>query len=78
MDVKKLKKELKRMEVICKMAERKALSGLYITYGLQSLAHCSTDPNKSDAMLISANSYPFITLEKIDGSKESYPFTIGN
>jgi hypothetical protein len=76
--MKKLRKDLKRMEVVCRMAERKALSGLYITYGIQSLVHCSTDPDKVDAMLISANSYPFITLEKIDGSKESYPFTIGN
>lgn len=76
--MKKLKKSIKQMEIVARMAERKALSGLYITYGIQSLLHCSTDPDKLDAMLISANSYPFITLEKIDGSKESYPFTIGN
>lgn len=76
--MKKLKKSIRQMEIVARMAERKALSGLYITYGIQSLLHCSTDPDKLDAMLISTNSYPFITLEKIDGSKESYPFTIGN
>lgn len=66
------------METICKMAERKALYGLYITYGIQSFIHCSTDPDKVDAMLISANSYPYITLEKLNGEKETQSCTIGN
>ena len=70
--------ETKRIEVVCRMAERQALYGLYITYGLQSLVHCTRNPNELDAMIISASSYPSITLEKIDGSKESYPMTIGN
>ena len=70
--------ERKCIEVICKMAERKALYGLYITYGIQGFTRCSKDPYNMDAMLISANSYPYITLEKIDGTKESHPITLGN
>ena len=74
----KLKKELKRLEVICKMAERRSMHGLYFTYGLQSLVHCTNDPNKLDAMLISAKSYPSVTLEKINGEKETCDLTLGN
>lgn len=76
--MKKLKKDTSRIEVICKMAERTALHGLYITYGIQGFTRRSLDPYNMDAMLISANFYPHITLEKIDGSKESYPLTLGN
>lgn len=70
--------ELKQLETVCKMAQRKSIHGLYITYGLQSLAHCSTDPAKLDATLISAAFHPYITLEKLSGEKESYPMTMGN
>lgn len=73
-----VKKDIKRMETIGRMAERKALHGLYITYGIQGFTRRSLDPYNMDAMLISANFYPHITLEKIDGSKESYPLTLGN
>lgn len=73
-----MKKAIKQIEVVCKMAERKALHGLYITYGIQGFARRSLNPYNMDAMLISANFYPYITLEKIDGSKESYPLALGN
>ena len=74
----KLKKELKSLEVVCKMAQRRSMNGLYFTYGIQSLAHCTKDPNKVDAMLVSANSYPYVTLEKINGEKETCYCTLGN
>ena len=73
-----MKKSIKQIEVVCKMAERKALHGLYITYGIQGLTRRSLNPYNMDAMLISANFYPHITLEKLDGSKERYPLTLGN
>lgn len=73
-----VKKSIKQIEAVCKMAERKALYGLYITFGIQGLTRRSLGPYNRDAMLISATFYPHITLEKIDGSKESYPLTLGN
>lgn len=36
------KGDLKRVEAICKMAEHKIISGLYITYGLQGLTYRTT------------------------------------
>ena len=74
----KLKKELKRIEVICKMAQRRSINGLYFTYGLQSLVHCTNDPNGLDAMLVSAKAYPYVTLEYINGEKETCTYTLGN
>ena len=68
---------LRQIEVVCKMAERKTIHGLYFTYGLQSLASLSRDPNKLDANLISAGFRPYITLEKLNGEKETYPVTFG-
>lgn len=70
--------DTKRMETVCKMAERKALCGLYITYGIQGFTRCSKNPYDMDAILISADFHPYITLEKIDGSKETFPLTLGN
>ena len=70
--------DIKRMETVCKMAERKAVHGLYITYGIQGFTRCSKNAYDMDAMLISANYYPYITLEKIDGSKDSFPLALRN
>lgn len=70
--------DAKRLEMICKMAERGVLHGLYITYGIQGFTRCSRNPYDMDAILISASLRPYITLEKLDGTKDSHPLTFGN
>lgn len=72
------KNDLKRFEAICKMAEHKMISGLYITYGLQSLIYKTTNPHKLDASIISASYYPYLTVERSDGSKITQPISLGN
>lgn len=70
--------DVKRFERICKLAEHKAMRGLYITYGLQGLTYKTTDPYKLDASIISANYYPYLTVERLDGSKLTQPISLGN
>lgn len=72
------KNDLKRFETICKMAEHKVIDGLYITYGLQGLTYRTTNPNKLDATIISAGYYPYLTVERLDGSKLTQPISLGN
>lgn len=69
---------LKRVEAICKMAEHKTIYGLYITYGLQGLTHRTADPYKLNGTIISAGFYPYLTLERLDGSKLTQPICLGN
>lgn len=72
------KNDLKRIETICKMAEHKMIEGLYITYGLQGLTYKTTNPYKLDASIISAGYYPYLTVERLDGSKITQPISLGN
>ena len=70
--------DVKRFERIFKLAEHKAIRGLYITYGLQGLTYKTTNPYKLDASIISASYYPYLTVERLDGSKITQPICLGN
>ena len=72
------KDDLKRFERICKLAEHEAMHGLYITYGLQGLIYKTTNPYKLDASIIRARFYPYLTVERLDGSKITQTICLGN
>ena len=71
-------KDVKRSETIIKFADHGYIKGLNLTVMLQSVTVCTNKAYEYGAVLISANSYPYISLEYIDGKVVKQPITLGN
>lgn len=70
--------EAKRAAVIVKMAINNNTKGLYLTAMVQSLTACTNKVGEYGASLIAANSYPYISLDHVDGKASRFPVALGN
>lgn len=73
-----IKNNCKRIGAIIKMADYGHNRYLSLTVMLQGVTHVTTKAYSGGATLISADSYPYLTLEYVDGRKYKQPITLGN